>query len=31
MVNLTIDNKKVQAEEGSTILQVARDSGIEIP
>lgn len=31
MVNLTIDNKKVQAEEGSTILKAARSNGIEIP
>jgi NADH dehydrogenase/NADH:ubiquinone oxidoreductase subunit G len=31
MINLVIDDKKVQAEEGSTILQVASDNGIEIP
>jgi len=31
MVNVTIDNKKIQAEEGSTILQAARNNGIEIP
>jgi len=31
MVNLTIDNKKVQAEEGSTILETARSNGVEIP
>lgn len=31
MVQLTIDNKKIQAEEGSTILQAARNNGIEIP
>ena len=31
MVNLTIDNKEIQAEEGSTILQAARSNGIEIP
>ena len=31
MVNLVIDNKNVQAEEGSTILQAAQNNGIEIP
>jgi len=31
MVNLTIDNTEIQAEEGSTILQAARSNGIEIP
>ncbi len=31
MVNLTIDKKKVQAEEGSTILKAAQSNGIEIP
>ncbi|RLB29732.1 MAG: (2Fe-2S)-binding protein, partial [Deltaproteobacteria bacterium] len=31
MVNLTIDNKKVQAEKGSTILKAAQSNGIEIP
>jgi len=31
MVNLTIDGREVQAEEDKTILQVARDYGIEIP
>ena len=31
MVNLTIDGVKVQAEEGSTILEVAKFYGIEIP
>lgn len=31
MVTLTIDDRKLQAEEGSTILQVARDNGIYIP
>jgi NADH dehydrogenase/NADH:ubiquinone oxidoreductase subunit G len=31
MVNLVIDDKKVQAEEGATILQAAQNNGIEIP
>jgi NADH dehydrogenase/NADH:ubiquinone oxidoreductase subunit G len=31
MVNLTIDNRKIQAEEGQTILDVARKNGITIP
>lgn len=31
MVNLTIDGKAIQAEEGSTILQVAQAHGIRIP
>ncbi len=31
MVNLTIDDKRIQAEEGSTILQAARSNGIKIP
>ncbi|MHB8828994.1 MAG: 2Fe-2S iron-sulfur cluster-binding protein [Syntrophales bacterium] len=31
MVNLTIDNKKIQAEEGQTLLEVARQNGIGIP
>jgi len=31
MVSLTIDGKKVQAAEGSTILQAALDAGINIP
>jgi len=31
MINLTIDGRDVQAEEGSTILQAARNNGIEIP
>lgn len=30
-VNLVIDGKKVQAEEGKTILEVAQSIGIEIP
>ncbi len=31
MVNLLIDGKKVEAESGATILQVAREYGIPIP
>ncbi len=31
MINLVIDNKKIQAEEGSTILQAAQNNGIKIP
>ncbi len=31
MVNLTIDNKKIQAEEGQTLLEVARKNGIVVP
>ena len=31
MVTLTIDGKKVEAEEGSTLLDVARDQVIPIP
>ncbi|MBW6486490.1 MAG: (2Fe-2S)-binding protein [Syntrophobacterales bacterium] len=31
MVNLTIDNKKIQAEEGQTLLDVARQNGIVVP
>ena len=31
MVSLTIDGRAVQAEEGSFLLSVARDMGIEIP
>ncbi len=31
MVTLTIDGQKIQAEEGQTILEVARENGIEIP
>lgn len=30
-INLTIDNKKIQAEEGANLLQVALDNGIHIP
>ena len=31
MVNLTIDGMDFQAKEGSTLLEVARENGIEIP
>ena len=31
MVNLTIDGKEIQAEEGKVILDVARENGIDIP
>jgi bidirectional [NiFe] hydrogenase diaphorase subunit len=31
MINLTIDNKKINAEAGQTILEVARENGIVIP
>jgi NADH dehydrogenase/NADH:ubiquinone oxidoreductase subunit G len=31
MVNLTIDNKKIEAEAGQTILEVAGENGIVIP
>jgi bidirectional [NiFe] hydrogenase diaphorase subunit len=31
MVTLKINNKKIKANEGSTILEVARDNGIHIP
>ena len=31
MINLTIDNKKIEAEEGQTILEAARENGIVIP
>ena len=31
MVNLIIDGKKIEAEAGATILQVAREYGIVIP
>jgi len=31
MVNLTINGKTIQAEKGSTILEVAREAGIDIP
>ena len=31
LVNLTIDGRKLQAEEGKSVLEVARDNGIDIP
>jgi bidirectional [NiFe] hydrogenase diaphorase subunit len=31
MVKLTIDGREIKSEEGQTILQVARDNGIDIP
>ncbi len=31
MVTLTIDGQEIQAEEGQTVLEVARQAGIEIP
>ena len=31
LLNLTIDGRKLQAEEGKTVLEVARDNGIDIP
>src|SRR5512133_1089166 len=31
MINLTIDNKKNEAEAGQTLLEVARENGIVIP
>ncbi len=31
MINLTIDNKKVQGEAGQTVLQIAEANGIHIP
>jgi bidirectional [NiFe] hydrogenase diaphorase subunit len=31
MINLTIDNKKIEAETGQTILEVSRENGIVIP
>jgi len=31
MVNLTIDNKKIEAEAGQTLLEVARENNIVIP
>ena len=30
-ITLTIDNKKVEVEQGTTILKAARQVGIEIP
>ncbi|MCK4648028.1 (2Fe-2S)-binding protein, partial [bacterium] len=31
MIKLTIDNKKIQVEEGTTLLEAAQKLGIEIP
>ncbi|MBW6498659.1 MAG: (2Fe-2S)-binding protein, partial [Bacteroidales bacterium] len=31
LVNISIDNKKIQAPEGANLLQVAKDNGIAIP
>ena len=31
MVNLTIDNQKVSVPEGTTILNAAKEAGIDIP
>ena len=31
MITLTIDGKKIEAQEGKTILQVVRENGIHIP
>ena len=31
MINITIDGKAVQVEEGSTVLEAARAAGINIP
>jgi len=31
LLSLTIDGRKLQAEEGKTVLEVARDNGIDIP
>ena len=31
MVKLVIDNKPVEVEEGTTILEAARQNGIDIP
>ena len=30
-ITLTIDGQKIETEEGATILEVAREHGIEIP
>jgi NADH dehydrogenase/NADH:ubiquinone oxidoreductase subunit G len=30
-VNITINNKKIQAQSGQTVLQAARASGVNIP
>ncbi|HOG79452.1 MAG TPA: 2Fe-2S iron-sulfur cluster-binding protein, partial [Anaerolineaceae bacterium] len=31
MINLTIDGKAISVTEGTTVLQAAREAGIEIP
>ena len=31
MVNLTIDGKQIEVKEGTTVLEAARQPGIEIP
>lgn len=31
MINLKIDDKEIQVEEGTTILQAARQASIDIP
>lgn len=31
MVNLTIDGKRVSAEQGTTVLKAARQRGVDIP
>ena len=31
MVTVTIDNKSVEVKEGTTVLNAARQAGIEIP
>src|SRR5512135_1415102 len=31
MINITIDSKSIQAEEGKNLVQVAKDNGIFIP
>ena len=31
MINLTIDDKKIEVEEGLTILEAAMKNGIDIP
>ena len=31
MINLTIDNQKITAPKGTTILEAAKQAGIDIP
>ncbi len=31
MVNITIDEKKIEVPEGTTVLRAAQSAGIEIP